>query len=61
MTADLLAVRAEIAGPGRDGAQLPVALFAHSKGSFITQSALALHPPSPWRAVILAFLNATVG
>ena len=55
MTADLLAVRAEIA------AQLPVALFAHSKGSFITQSALALHPPSPWRAVILAFLNATVG
>lgn len=54
VTADLVAVRAEIAGPGVDGAELPVALFAHSMGSFIAQSALALHPPSPWRAVIMA-------
>ena len=54
VVADLLAVRAEIGCSGPDGAAAPVALFAHSMGSFIAQSALTLHPPSPWRAVVMA-------
>jgi alpha-beta hydrolase superfamily lysophospholipase len=58
---DLLAVRAELGREGQDGAGRPVALFAHSMGTFISQAALALHPPSPWRAVILAGSDAPGG
>ena len=54
IVADLLAVRAQISQADEDGAGRPVALFAHSMGSFVTQSALALHPPAAWDAVILA-------
>ena len=54
IVSDLLAVRAEIGRQGGEGAGRQVALFAHSMGSFITQSALAQHPPSAWDAVILA-------
>ena len=46
---------------GQDGAGRTVALFAHSMGTFISQAALALHPPSPWRAVILAGSDAPGG
>lgn len=63
---DLLAVRAAIgrAGPdaaGQAGAGRPVALFAHSMGSFIAQAALALHPPAPWDAVVLTGSDAPGG
>lgn len=58
---DLLAVRAELGRDGQDGAGRPVALFAHSMGTFISQAALALHPPSPWDSVILAGSDAPGG
>ena len=45
VVADLLAVRAELGREGQAGRGLPVALFAHSMGTFISQAALALHPP----------------
>ena len=61
VVADLLAVRAELGRDGQEGAELPVALFAHSMGTFISQAALALHPPSPWDAVILAGSDAPGG
>jgi alpha-beta hydrolase superfamily lysophospholipase len=61
LVADLLAVRAALGRTEPDGAARPVALFAHSMGSFVAQSALALHPPSPWDAVILAGSDTPAG
>lgn len=61
VVSDLLAVRAEIGRAGQDGAGRPVALFAHSMGSFVAQSALALHAPSPWDAVVLTGSDAPGG
>jgi len=61
LVADLLAVRSELGRPGHDGDGRPVALFAHSMGSFVAQSALALHPPSRWDAVILAGSDTPAG
>jgi len=61
LVADLLTVRAELGQEGQDGAGRPVALFAHSMGTFVSQGALALHPPSPWDAVILAGSDAPGG
>ena len=61
VVADLLAVRAELGRDGREGAGRSVALFAHSMGSFIAQGALALHPPAPWDAVVLAGSDAPGG
>ncbi len=61
VVADLLAVRAEVGWSAWDGAGLPVALFAHSMGTFISQAALALQPPSPWDAVVLAGSDAPGG
>jgi alpha-beta hydrolase superfamily lysophospholipase len=58
---DLLAVRAELGRDGQEGAGLPVALLAHSMGTFISQAALALRPPSPWDSVILAGSDAPGG
>jgi alpha-beta hydrolase superfamily lysophospholipase len=58
---DLLEVRAELGGQGQDGAGPPVALFAHSMGTFISQAALALRSPSPWEAVILTGSDAPGG
>ena len=58
---DLLAVRAELGRAGQDGAGRPVALLAHSMGTFISQAALALRPPSPWDSVILAGSDAPGG
>ncbi len=54
IVADLLAVRTEIDRAALERAGQRVALFAHSMGTFVTQSALALHPPAPWDAIILA-------
>ena len=61
VVADLLAVRSELGRDGEDSAGLPVALFAHSMGSFISQAALALHAPAPWDAVVLAGSDAPGG
>ncbi len=61
VVADLLAVRAQLGREDQAGAEIPVALFAHSMGTFISQAALALHPPSPWDAVILAGSDAPGG
>lgn len=61
VVADLLAVRGELEREQPAGRSLPVALFAHSMGTFISQAALALHPPSPWDAVILAGSDAPGG
>ncbi len=58
---DLLAIRTEIGREGQDASGRPVALFAHSMGSFISQAALALRPPSPWNAVILTGSDAPGG
>jgi alpha-beta hydrolase superfamily lysophospholipase len=58
---DLLAVRSDLGREGQDGAGRPVALFAHSMGTFVSQAALALRPPSPWDAVILAGSDAPGG
>jgi alpha-beta hydrolase superfamily lysophospholipase len=58
---DLLAVRTELGREGQDGAGRPVALFAHSMGSFISQAALALRSPSPWDAIVLTGSDAPGG
>ena len=58
---DLLEVRAELGREGQDGDGRNVALFAHSMGSFISQAALALHPPSQWESVVLAGSDAPGG
>jgi alpha-beta hydrolase superfamily lysophospholipase len=58
---DLLEVRAELGRTGQDGDGRKVALFAHSMGTFISQAALALHPPSQWESVVLAGSDAPGG
>ena len=55
---DVLGLRAALAA---EAGAVPVALFAHSMGSFAAQEALTHHGPSPWKAVVLSGSDAPGG
>lgn len=55
---DVLELRVAL---GKEAGLVPVALFAHSMGSFMAQEALTHHGPSPWNAVVLSGSDAVGG
>lgn len=61
LVSDLLAVREHIDRDRVPTQAHKVGLFAHSMGTFVTQAALALHPPTRWDAVILSGSDAPGG